>query len=54
MQVLHHPEVLTANSFNVSYGDAGLFGIQATANAQDAHKTVRLIMQVHTHIDRYR
>mmetsp|Transcript_24481 Transcript_24481/g.55861 ORF Transcript_24481/g.55861 Transcript_24481/m.55861 type:complete len:507 (-) Transcript_24481:184-1704(-) len=44
-KVLHHPEVLTANSFNVSYGDAGLFGIQATANAQDAQKTVRLMMQ---------
>jgi mitochondrial-processing peptidase subunit alpha len=41
--VLCNPEVLTATSFNVSYQDTGLFGIQATCNAQDAPKTVALL-----------
>ena len=41
--VLSNPEVLTATSFNVSYQDTGLFGIQATCNAQDAPKTVALL-----------
>jgi len=41
--VLSHPEVLTATSFNVSYQDTGLFGIQATSSAQDAPKTVALL-----------
>ena len=41
--VLSNPEVLTATSFNVSYQDSGLFGIQATCNAQDAPKTVALV-----------
>ena len=35
--------MLTATSFNVSYQDSGLFGIQATCNAQDAPKTVALV-----------
>lgn len=41
--VLSNREVLSATSFNVSYQDTGLFGIQATCNAQDAPKTVALI-----------
>lgn len=41
--VLSNREVLTATSFNVSYQDTGLFGIQATCNAQDAPKTVALL-----------
>ena len=41
--VLSNPVVLTANSFNVSYQDTGLFGIQATCNAHDAPRAVQLI-----------
>ena len=35
-RILHHPEVLSANSFNVSYADAGLFGIQVPARPPTA------------------
>ena len=41
--VLSNPVVLSATSFNVSYQDAGLFGMQATCNAHDAPKTVALL-----------
>ena len=32
--VLSNPEVLTANCINISYKDAGLFGVQATCESQ--------------------
>ncbi|EKX48409.1 hypothetical protein GUITHDRAFT_106014 [Guillardia theta CCMP2712] len=43
--VLSHPEILTATSFNVSYKDSGLFGIQATVNAHDAQMAITSVAE---------